>query len=102
MENLKKEIENQIAAKALASFLLFVTCTALSIYTTAYLWNNIMANLFPLPTLTLAQAFAVDWFITYTVVPYSPKGKTFVESAIEVIGKTLMFLIIGWIAIQFI
>lgn len=102
MDNFKKEIENEAIATMVLGVLLFIFVTLLSAFTTAYLWNNIMAVIFPLPALTLVQAFAVDWFVTYIVVPYNPGGKTFTETASSAISKTLMFLVIGWIVIQFI
>lgn len=86
-------------------FLVMTLSLALTGEVARYLWNNIIAQLFDMPTLTSIQALGlclvVDFFIYKSPTKEQQERKE-MDTLIHAISANLFFLIAGWIVIHFI
>ena len=73
-------------------------------FVTTYLWNGIISPTFGLMTLTFWQGFGLDLFVGFLTVNARPKKDWYSTSETFVLSIVIssLFLLLGWIVIQFI
>lgn len=77
--------------------------SAITAFIGKYLWNNIVAQIFDVRTLTAWQVFAVCVVVDFFMYKTPPvETRKTIEVIVYGITANLMFLLLGWIAIHFI
>ena len=90
-------------AKMIGAFAIMAISIAFGGYVVMYLWNGIIPPTFGLPTITWAQATGIDVLISFIVAQRkADTEESLVYTFVYVISQNLLFMIIGWIVIQFI
>lgn len=79
-----------------------VSLVVVSGFTSMFLWNNIIAELFNLRTFGFIQAIAIDLAFSYFVYQYKADERTFIEKYVSSLITTLNFLVLGFILTFFI
>lgn len=91
-------------AKAVLSVILFIIDFAIAGFTTAYIWNNVICQLFNLRTFTFWQgcvfSFAIRYFVT------NPQGKDKDKDWLNFILEDPIYTLLVWfltfLAVKFI
>lgn len=90
-------------AKMIGAFAILAISIAFGGYVVMYLWNGIIPPTFGLSTITWAQATGIDVLISFIVAQRKADAEeSLVYTFVYVISQNLLFMIIGWIVMQFI
>ena len=88
--------------EALLGIVLFVVDFVITGFTTIYLWNNIICQLFNFRTLTFWQGWIFTFVISYFIPYRKREDKKLVNKLLFDTIYTLVVWFIGFLAVQFI